>query len=199
MAAVGDAARLLELPLTELEGLKLPAKSATVYCGWACAECGGERSEDGLRCGCHVSDAGRCGVSGSRCVRFTIRPRCFGVRGNASLLARPGIAVVGTRAPSPYGAGMAELLARDLANRRMAVFSGMARGVDTAAHKGALDAGGATLAVWGTGLDVIYPKENKPARRTDRGFGRDDHHGVSDGYVSGAAELSNSQPHVVGE
>jgi DNA processing protein len=69
--------------------------------------------------------------------------------------------VVGTRQPSPYGAGMAELLARDLANRRLTILSGMARGVDTAAHKGALEAGGKTVAVWGTGIDVIYPKENK--------------------------------------
>ena len=77
------------------------------------------------------------------------------------LLSRAGIAVVGTRQPSPYGAGMAELLSRDLANRRLTIFSGMARGVDTAAHKGAIDAGGKTVAVWGTGIDVVYPKENK--------------------------------------
>jgi len=83
------------------------------------------------------------------------------VRGDVAVLSRAGIAVVGTRAPSAYGAGMAELLSRDLANRRLVIFSGMARGVDTAAHKGALDAGGKTVAVWGTGLDVIYPKENK--------------------------------------
>ncbi len=56
---------------------------------------------------------------------------------------------------------MAELLSRDLANRRMVILSGMARGVDTAAHKGAIEAGGKTVAVWGTGIDVIYPKENK--------------------------------------
>jgi DNA processing protein len=56
---------------------------------------------------------------------------------------------------------MAEMLSRDLARRGMVVMSGMARGVDTSAHKGALDAGGATVAVWGTGIDVIYPKENK--------------------------------------
>ncbi len=56
---------------------------------------------------------------------------------------------------------MAELLSRDLANRRIVILSGMARGVDTAAHKGAIEAGGKTVAVWGTGIDVIYPKENK--------------------------------------
>ena len=88
-------------------------------------------------------------------------PAVLWVRGSAELLARPGIAVVGTRQPSPYGTGMAELLSRDLANRRMTILSGMARGVDTAAHKGALDVGGKTVAVWGTGIDVIYPKENK--------------------------------------
>ena len=56
---------------------------------------------------------------------------------------------------------MAEMLSRDLANRGMTILSGMARGVDSSAHKGALDAGGKTAAVWGTGIDVVYPKENK--------------------------------------
>ena len=83
------------------------------------------------------------------------------MRGNVEALSRPGIGVVGTRQPTPYGAGMAEMLSRDLARRGLAIFSGMARGVDTAAHKGALQAGGTTVAVWGTGIDIIYPKENK--------------------------------------
>ena len=88
-------------------------------------------------------------------------PSVLWVRGNVDALSRPGIAVVGTRHPTPYGAGMAEMLSRELARRGLAIFSGMARGVDTAAHKGALEAGGTTVAVWGTGIDVIYPKENK--------------------------------------
>src|ERR1700761_605 len=81
--------------------------------------------------------------------------------GDVKLLARPALAIVGTRHPTPYGTGMAEILARDLASHRMVILSGMARGVDTAAHKGARAAHGSTIAVWGTGIDVIYPKENK--------------------------------------
>jgi DNA processing protein len=88
-------------------------------------------------------------------------PPVMWVRGDVGLLARTSIAVVGTRHPSPYGTGMAEMLSRDLAARGMLIVSGMARGIDTYAHKGALAAGKPTVAVWGTGADVIYPKENK--------------------------------------
>jgi DNA processing protein len=83
------------------------------------------------------------------------------VRGALDAIARPGIAVVGTRHPTPYGIGMAERLACDLAARGLVIFSGMARGVDAAGHRGALNAHGKTVAVFGTGIDVIYPRENK--------------------------------------
>jgi DNA processing protein len=73
---------------------------------------------------------------------------------------QPGIAVVGTRHPTPYGLGMAERLACDLANRGLVIFSGLARGVDAAAHRGAIYAKGRTVAVFGTGVDIVYPKEN---------------------------------------
>ena len=82
------------------------------------------------------------------------------MRGNAGLLARPSLAVVGTRHPTPYGSGMAERLACDLAAQGLVIISGMARGVDTASHRGAITAKGKTVAVFGTGVDVIYPKEN---------------------------------------
>ncbi len=71
-----------------------------------------------------------------------------------------GIAVVGTRHPTPYGTGMAERLGCDLAARGLVIFSGLARGVDSAAHRGAVAGKGKTVAVFGTGVDQIYPKEN---------------------------------------
>lgn len=82
------------------------------------------------------------------------------VRGGLELMAQPGIAVVGTRHPTPYGTGMAERLAGDLARHGLSIISGLARGVDSAAHRGALAAQGKTLAVFGTSVDVVYPKEN---------------------------------------
>src|ERR1051326_8320864 len=88
-------------------------------------------------------------------------PLVLYVRGNAEALSRPGIAIVGTRHPTPYGIGMAERLSCDLASRGLTIFSGMARGVDTAGHRGAIKAKGKTVAVFGTGVDVIYPRENK--------------------------------------
>jgi DNA processing protein len=87
-------------------------------------------------------------------------PLVLYVRGNPEVLRQPGIAVVGTRHPTPYGSGMAERLSYDLAAQGLVIISGMARGVDTAGHRGAISAKGKTVAVFGTGVDVIYPKEN---------------------------------------
>jgi DNA processing protein len=82
------------------------------------------------------------------------------VKGSVELLSKPGIAMVGTRHPTPYGTGMAERLSTDLAARGLVIISGMARGIDTASHRGAIAAKGKTIAVLGTGIDVFYPKEN---------------------------------------
>jgi DNA processing protein len=87
-------------------------------------------------------------------------PLILYVRGDAPVISQPGIALVGTRHPTPYGLGMAERLSCDLAARGLVIFSGMARGVDTAGHRGALAGKGKTVAVFGTGVDVAYPKEN---------------------------------------
>jgi len=76
-------------------------------------------------------------------------------------LDRPCIAVVGSRRCSTYGQNSALMLARDLAQRGVTVVSGFARGIDAAAHRGALEAGGRTVAVLGTGLDEYYPRDHR--------------------------------------
>src|SRR6266853_1011373 len=69
----------------------------------------------------------------------------------------PRVAIVGSRRPSPYGEAVAEQLAADLARAGVVVISGLALGIDAAAHRGALAGGGVTVAVMGTGVDVVYP------------------------------------------
>ncbi|MDR3740625.1 MAG: DNA-processing protein DprA [Terracidiphilus sp.] len=160
MRNVESPAQVFRLSLTELEALRLPATAAQfIFAGKAR----------------HAAETEWASVTahGSTLLMFAdteyperLReiydpPPVLWVRGSVDLLQRPSIAIVGTRHPSPYGAGMAEMLARDLSARRLLVVSGMARGVDTCAHKGALAARMPTVAVWGTGIDVVYPKENR--------------------------------------
>jgi DNA processing protein len=96
---------------------------------------------------------------------ITDPPFVLWLRGQASALELPAVAMVGSRAASPYGLAVAERLAADLAARGVAIVSGLARGVDSAAHRGALAGGGATIAVLGSGADVIYPPEHAALAR----------------------------------
>jgi DNA processing protein len=82
-------------------------------------------------------------------------------RGRVELLDSISVAVVGTRRPTPYGLAVAERLSADLAHAGLTIVSGMARGIDSAAHKGALAAEGETVAVLGCGVDIVYPSENR--------------------------------------
>jgi DNA processing protein len=162
-----DAMRQMEapsqifgMPLTAIEALRFPAASSQfVFDGKARAAAEQEWNRAQAE-GVHLVTFG-CAQYPERLKEIYDPPPVLWVRGNADLLARPSIAIVGTRHPTPYGTGIAEMLARDLSARGMLIVSGMARGIDTAAHKGALGAGKPTVAVWGTGADVIYPKENK--------------------------------------
>ena len=87
------------------------------------------------------------------------------VRGDLLREDALGVAIVGSRRATPYGLRVAERLGADLAARGVTVVSGLARGVDTAAHRGALGAQGRTIAVLGSGVDVVYPAENGPLAR----------------------------------
>ncbi len=88
-------------------------------------------------------------------------PSVLYVKGNIQVLNMPGVAMVGSRRASVYGLSMAERFAIGLAEAGLTVISGMAWGIDTASHRGALKAGGVTFAVLGCGLNHVYPKENE--------------------------------------
>ncbi|MDQ3890136.1 MAG: DNA-processing protein DprA [Actinomycetota bacterium] len=95
-------------------------------------------------------------------------PRLFLRGGSADVLSRPAVAVVGARSCSPYGAHVARSLARDLAAAGVVVVSGLARGIDGEAHRGALEGGGPTVAVLGCGIDRDYPRANADLARRVR-------------------------------
>jgi DNA processing protein len=161
LEAVGQAASdALTLPLTALEGLRFPAAAAQfIFDGKARAAAEEEWARVAAQGAIVLSY--QCSAYPQQLREIYDPPPVLWVRGDAKLVVRHSIAVVGTRHPSPYGCGVAEMISRDLAVRRLLIVSGMARGIDTCAHKGALAARMPTVAVWGTGIDVIYPKENK--------------------------------------
>jgi DNA processing protein len=160
MQELKTPSRLFALSLTDLEGLRFPVEAAQfIFDGKARRAAEEEWERVAAQDATILSYS--CPDYPERLREIYDPPPVLWVRGDATLLKRPSIAIVGTRHPSPYGSGVAEMLARDLSARRMLVVSGMARGIDTCAHKGALAARMPTVAVWGTGIDVIYPKENK--------------------------------------
>jgi len=155
-----DVNRVFHASLTELEAAGIPAASAqSIALGKSL-----ELAEDELA---KTNDAGATIVAVGdpeyppRLMEIYDPPLALRIRGDVALLAKPGIAVVGTRHPTPYGLGMAERLSCDLAARGLVIISGLARGVDTAAHRGTVNARAKTIAVFGTGVDEIYPRTNK--------------------------------------
>ena len=87
-------------------------------------------------------------------------PALFWLKGNPEALSKPGIGVIGTRNATYYGKKEAEKLSKELGAVGLCIFSGLAYGIDAIAHKAALDVGASTVAVLGSGIDNLYPREN---------------------------------------
>ena len=155
----GSVEAVFQASLTELEGTGIKAVSAQSIATGKSAELAREESARAAAASVTIV-SGEDAYYPARLKEIYDPPLVLYVRGDPEVLTRPGIAMVGTRHPTPYGSGMAERLACDLAGQGLVIISGMARGVDTASHRGAITAKGKTVAVLGTGADVIYPKEN---------------------------------------
>ena len=108
-----------------------------------------------------IRDIRRCSTA------WRIRRRSSGLAGQSRRSGEPAVAVVGSRAATAYALDVGERLGGELASRGVVVVSGLARGVDSAAHRGSLDAGGPTVAVLGSGLDNVYPPEHENLAQTD--------------------------------
>ncbi len=155
----GSSEAVINATLTELEAAGLPAQAAQSLGTGRSVELASDEIAKAAAAGvqCVTLDDP---AYPARLRQIYDPPLVLYVRGNVSALSQPGIAVIGTRHPTPYGIGMSERLACDLSARGFVIFSGLARGVDTAAHRGAVSGKGKTVAVFGTGVDVVYPKEN---------------------------------------
>lgn len=156
----GSAQAAYMASLTELESCGVPARVAQAIFAQACLKEGEKELEEAAKADCQVV-AYDSEDYPPRLKQIPDAPLLLYVRGDVKVLSQYGVAMVGTRRPSAYGSSVAHRLAHDLAQRQLVIVSGMARGVDSASHRGALEAKGKTVAVLGSGLDVIYPRENK--------------------------------------
>jgi DNA processing protein len=155
----GSAERVFRASLTELEATGMPVVAAQSIATGTSQELADQECAKAAACGAKILALDDSAYP-ARLKEIYDPPVVLFVRGSVEVLSAPGIAMVGTRHPTPYGLGMAERLSKDLAARGLVIISGMARGVDTASHRGAIASGGKTVAVFGTGIDVFYPKEN---------------------------------------
>jgi DNA processing protein len=155
----GTAERVFQASLTELEAMGMRAVSAQSIATGKSLELGQQECAKAVEARARIISLSDPEYP-SRLKEIYDPPVVLFVKGSVEVLAQPGIAMVGTRHPTPYGSGMAERLSTDLAARGLVIISGLARGVDTASHRGAVSAKGKTVAVLGTGIDVMYPREN---------------------------------------
>jgi DNA processing protein len=155
----GTAERVFHASLTELEATGMRAVSAQSIATGKSLELAQQECVKAAEAGAKIISLSDPEYP-SRLKEIYDPPIVLFVKGAVEVLAQPGIAMVGTRHPTPYGSGMAERLSTDLAARGLVIISGLARGIDTASHRGAIAAKGKTVAVLGTGIDVMYPKEN---------------------------------------
>ncbi len=156
----GSPAAAYHASLTELESCGLPPRVAQAIFGQAGLKEADREIEATTKLDCKLATPAN--PEYPRLLKeIPDPPLVLYIRGDVEVLSQLAVAMVGTRRPTVYGLQVARRLARDLAERQLVIISGLARGIDSAAHHGALEASGKTVAVLGSGIDVTYPRENK--------------------------------------
>ena len=157
----GSPEEIFRASLTELEACQLPVAAAQAVFSKAAFRDAQKELALVRKAGCQLIHWEETEYP-KRLLEIYDPPPLLYVRGNVQVLNRHAISIVGTRRPTPYGNQIAERLARDLAEHGLIVASGLARGIDSSAHRGACAASrGGTVGVLGSGIDVVYPKENR--------------------------------------
>jgi DNA processing protein len=156
---LGPPAEVLRASRRALAGVAGDEAAAGIA-AFDAARAAGEQAALAARCGARLILLGDPEYPASL-APIALPPPFLLVRGRLAREDALAVAIVGSRRATPYGLRTAERLGADLAGRGVTVVSGLARGVDTAAHRGALDGAGRTVAVLGSGVDVVYPPENR--------------------------------------
>jgi len=158
--AIGSAPGIFHASATELEALRVPSHVVRALATGTIFDEAAREAEQARQLGAAILTI-RDAAYPALLKEIFDPPLLLYALGNRALLGAPSVGVVGTRRPTAYGKAMAERLASDLASHGLVIVSGLARGIDSAAHRGALQVNGKTIAVLGTGMDVPYPAENK--------------------------------------
>jgi DNA processing protein len=160
----GDPRRVLEASAVEIQHVPgIRAAAASALAGWR-GKFDLEREEE-ERQGSGAEFIARGDPSYPTVLRQIHDPPIGIYRLGPDRFEQRGVAIVGTRRASPYGRTVARQLAGEFVRAGFCIISGLAQGIDTAAHEGALEAGGRTIAVLGTGIDLTYPPENRELKR----------------------------------
>ena len=157
----GAPEEIFRVSLTELEACQLPAAVAQAVFSRAAFRDAEKELAEIRKAGCRLLHWNETEYP-KRLLEIYDPPPLLYVRGDVQVLNHYSISIVGTRRPTPYGNQIAERLARDLAERGLIIVSGLARGIDSSAHRGACAASrGGTVGVLGSGIDVLYPKPTR--------------------------------------
>jgi DNA processing protein len=160
METISDISELFSMGTAALDFFRIPPDAKTAIHSRSFRKKAAEIHDRVIREGCRFLLHGEVGYP-PLLEEIYDPPLILYTRGQIEVLKKTCLAVVGARKPTIYGLHIAQAIAADLGGRGITIVSGLARGIDAAAHRGCVEAGGNTVAVLGCGIDVVYPREHR--------------------------------------